>query len=73
MQKLPPGRYIVEYHMTATKEALEETQKAIEKVKPKYVIIASNKPIPFDFSSYRPVLFIDNIGIYEKNSQQTSY
>lgn len=37
-KKLPPGRYIVSYHMTFYKDAIYETQEDIKKVKPKYII-----------------------------------
>ncbi len=36
--KLPPGRYIVSYHITFYKDAIEETKKIIDEKKPKYII-----------------------------------
>lgn len=40
--KLPPGRYIVAYHITFYKKAVEETQHAISLAKPKYIIVMKN-------------------------------
>lgn len=65
--KLPPGRYAVAYHITGYKDGKENTQKGIEKNKPKFIIIMPNVPsIPITFFNYRETNNIDNIRIYER-------
>jgi len=66
--KLPPGRYTVAYHIKFYKNSVNETKKAVEKAKPKYIIIENQKnPIPFPVSSYGQKIVIDNVLIYEYN------
>lgn len=36
--KLPPGRYIVAYHITFYPSAIEDTKAALNKAKPKYIV-----------------------------------
>lgn len=65
--KLPPGRYAVAYHITGYKDGKENTQKGIEKNKPKFIIIMPNVPsIPITFFNYKETNNIDNIRIYER-------
>jgi hypothetical protein len=46
--KLPPGRFAVSYHITFYKDAVQETQNALEKSKPKFIIVTKDG-IPQDF------------------------
>ncbi len=65
-KKLPPGRYTVAYHMLSVK-AHDETEKALEKTKPKFIIIMQNVPdYPFSLSGYREKVRIGDAVIYEK-------
>lgn len=65
--KLPPGRYIVAYHITFYAQAVEETQRAIEKSKPKYIIVMKkgNDVLPL-LTSYSLKYQIEDAYIYEK-------
>ena len=65
--KLPPGRYIVAYHITFYKQAVEETQRAIEKSNPKYIIVMKkgNDVLPL-LSSYALRYQIEDAYVYEK-------
>lgn len=65
--KLPPGRYIVAYHITFYKQAIEETQRAIEKSNPKYIIVMKkgNDVLPL-LTSYSLKYQIEDAYIYEK-------
>lgn len=66
--KLPPGRFTVLYHITASNEYLNETLYAIKRIKPKYIIVTSLKnPSPFDLNDYTYKLNINNSLIYEYN------
>lgn len=66
--KLPPGRFTVAYHMTAKKEYLKETYKALIDANPKFIIITSDKNfIPFPMSGYTKLVSIKNSIIYERN------
>ncbi len=65
--KLPPGRYTVAYHMNNYKNGLKETAEAIEKTKPKYIIMMSYmNNYPFPLLHYKPTVVIDKISIYER-------
>lgn len=65
--KLPPGKFIVAYHMTASKETLKETEIALFKANPKYIIVTSPANfIPYSLSGYRQKISIDNSLIYER-------
>lgn len=66
--KLPPGRFTVLYHITASGEYLNETIFAIKRIKPKYIIVTSLKnPLPFNLNGYAHKLNINNSLIYEYN------
>lgn len=65
--RLAPGRFTVAYHARATRESLAETEKSIERKKPKYIIVTTvNDPIPFALSGYRERLTIRDALIYER-------
>lgn len=65
--KLPPGKYTVEYHITEN-NALAETQIAIDKAKPKYVIILTeSQPLPFGLPLYIMRYNIPGATIYERS------
>jgi len=65
--KLPPGKYTVAYHITQN-DALPETQIAIAKAKPKYVIILTEaQPLPFGLPLYIMRYNIPGATIYERS------
>ncbi len=64
---IAPTKYIVAYHMTSYKDGLTTTKSAIEKIKPKFIIIMANsRPIPFPLISYSKKININNSTIYER-------
>lgn len=64
---LPPGKYIVKYHITNYKDGLSNTKKAFEKRKPEFIAIMPNQPpIPFPLINYSYKITIDNVTIYER-------
>ncbi len=64
---LPPGRFTVAYHMSATSETLQETEEAVKIKKPKFIIITSDKnPLPFNVRGYILRYKIRNALIYER-------
>src|SRR3989344_6149693 len=66
-QKLPPGRYIVSYHITFYKNAIVETQNAIDKLQPKYIIATKDiKDIYYLLRNYDLKMSIKNAQIYER-------
>ncbi len=68
VNKIPPGRYIVAYHIQSYKDGLENTKDAILKNPPKYIVIMPNVPrFPLDLSNYVERMKIGKILIYEKN------
>ncbi|MDP2585811.1 MAG: glycosyltransferase family 39 protein [Candidatus Levybacteria bacterium] len=62
-----PTKYVVAYHISNYKDGPENTRIAIEKTKPKFiVIIASNNPIPFSLIGYSSKININKATIYER-------
>lgn len=66
--KLPPGRYIVEYHISFYKDAINETRKAIGKANPKFFIITNKNDslTPNLLSSFTKQYLIQGVTIYER-------
>lgn len=66
-EKLPPGRYAVAYHMTNYKDGYNNTQEALQKANPKFIIVMPNQPmIPYSLYGYLNVVTIENVTIYER-------
>ncbi|KKR24424.1 MAG: hypothetical protein UT56_C0016G0003 [Candidatus Levybacteria bacterium GW2011_GWB1_39_7] len=67
--KLPPGRYIVSYHITFYKEAINETKKALDRVRPKYIIqTKEGREVANFLDNYELRYKIGNVRIYERQS-----
>lgn len=67
VKKLPPGKYTIAYHILSSKNSLYETQKALEKVKPKFIIISpSTFSIPFSLQLYMQKVMLYDTVIYER-------
>lgn len=65
-ETLPPGRFIVAYHVTMTDANYKETQQILEKNPPKYLIVLPNQNnLPLSLSQYKERVIIDNATIYE--------
>lgn len=63
--KLPPGRYTVAYHITNYKDGFSNTQEALEKTRPKLIIIMPNQPNPpFSLAGYGSAMRIEDVTIY---------
>lgn len=66
-ETLPPGRYVVGYHIAYNKEHEDETKRAMEKNPPKYLVISDDFPYyPFSLVGYRYKATIADSEIYEK-------
>lgn len=64
---LPPGKYIVAYHITNYPDGFTNTKIALEKKKPKFIItMPGQTPMPFSLANYFHKINIDNITIYER-------
>lgn len=67
--KLPPGRYIVAYHITFYKTAIDETKQDIERVAPRYIFEIKHTPEIFNFlDNYTLKYIIRDVKIYERES-----
>lgn len=65
--RLPPGRYTVAYHITGSKNGLEETTNDLMTKKPKLIIIMPYmKYFPFQLLGYQQRLIIDQALVYER-------
>lgn len=66
-EKIPIFRYTVAYHTLTFPNGIQEMENAIEKEKPKYIILMPDVPIfPLSLSSYSEKARIENAIIYEK-------
>jgi hypothetical protein len=66
--KLPPGKYTVAYHISQYEDGIEETQKALNATKPKYIItLRESRKLPFDISAYNNRIVIEDGIIYERS------
>jgi len=65
--RLPPGRFTVAYHITASSQNLKETQKALTAHPPDSLIILSEaRPFPFPIGVVKKIITIPGATIYEK-------
>lgn len=65
-KKLPPGRYIVEYHISSYPNGVEETKRALKKVKPKYIIVTKEKFAQEFLTNYDKKYIVSGITVYEQ-------
>lgn len=64
---LPPGRYVASYHIKGYKDGILNTTRAINKVKPKFIVIMPDQhTVPLSLSGYLPRIKIDNALVYER-------
>jgi len=64
---IPVGKYVVAYHIIDSKDGLTNTKEAIERVKPRFIIIMPDQePIPFKLIHYSRRIGINNAIIYER-------
>lgn len=64
--KLPPGRYIVEYHISFYKDGVLETQKALQKAKPKFIIVTKDQLLPDFINGFTKKYLVSGVQIYER-------
>lgn len=65
---LPPGKFTVLYHITASQKNIEETKKEFLKGKSNFVVILQTEPkFPFSLLGYTQKMIMNNAYIYEKN------
>lgn len=63
---LPPGRFIVAYHITMTPANTQETQKALALHQPTFIIQLPHQPtIPYPLTDYKNIIMIQGATIYE--------
>lgn len=63
---LPPGRFIVAYHMTMTAKNYAETQAVLLRTKPDLIVIFPNQDsLPYSLYGYQERLVINGVFIYE--------
>ncbi|EKD86352.1 MAG: hypothetical protein ACD_37C00334G0001, partial [uncultured bacterium] len=66
-ERTPIFRYTVAYHTLTFPNGIQEMESAIEKEKPKYIILMPDMPIfPLSLSNYSEKARIENAIIYEK-------
>ena len=66
-QTLPINKYVVAYQMRQSKESMATTERALNTVKPKYVIILFEAPnMPFRLTDYTNKFSLNRAAIYER-------
>lgn len=66
-QTLPINKYPVAYHIRQSKSGLKDTQEALNRIQPKYVIILYEAPsFPFLIDTYTKTYSLDRATIYER-------
>ena len=64
---IAPTKYIVAYHITDYKDGGASTKNAIDKIKPKFIVVMPNQQIiPFSLIHYSERIKINNAIIYER-------
>lgn len=67
INRLPPGRYTVAYHIRANEKTINETSMAVQKTQPKFIVIMAGEPaIPYMFPRYMQKFVIEKAMIYER-------
>lgn len=67
VDKLPPGRYAVVYHITASKASLRETKNKLKEQNPRFIIIMPKQSqFPYSLSNYSLRFILDEVSIYER-------
>ena len=62
-----PTKYVVAYHISSSTDGVISTKSAIEKTKPKFIVVMSNeKTIPFPLINYSEKININKTTIYER-------
>jgi hypothetical protein len=66
INKIPPGRFTVLYHMNANENTLEETENSIRETKPTIIVTYPQYPLPFTLSNYKESYTVADALIYER-------
>lgn len=67
IEKAPPGRFTVAYHILGSKENIKETEMALKNANPKYIVIFPGiQSIPFPMYNYTHAITLNSIEIYER-------
>lgn len=67
--KLPPGRYTVAYHISQYKNGLLETQIALEKANPKYIVVLNESRVfQLSLPAYQSKFVFTGSTIYERSN-----
>ncbi len=67
IDRLPPGRYTVAYHITASAAAINETGKALSRVHPRFIVISEKQLFPYTLFGYLEKMSMDETTIYERS------
>lgn len=66
--KLPPYKYTVAYHVKENEQLLNETQRAIDTAKPKYIVVLpETQPLPFHVPLYIMRFNVEGAIVYERS------
>lgn len=69
INELPPGRFIVAYHINASDKTRAETATALRKAKPRFIVVLPNqKPLPISLTNYSEVVILQQAVIYARDN-----
>ncbi len=64
---LPPGRYIVAYHITSNQKTMTETKLALEQNPPTFIVLLPNQDaLPMSLRNYEERIILGGAIIYER-------
>lgn len=66
LNKVPPTKYTVVYHMIASPKTLRETKIQLDQIKPRFIIAVSKDPLFPTTAHYREKIMIKDTVIYER-------
>lgn len=66
IEKAPQTKYTVAYHITASDKSRVETQKQLDELKPRFIIVISKDPMFPKTVHYQERILIKNATIYER-------
>lgn len=66
VERVPPGKYVVAYHITGYKDGISNVKAAIDNIKPRFIVIMPDqKSVPFSLTHYSERININRAIVYE--------
>ncbi|MBI4079406.1 MAG: glycosyltransferase family 39 protein [Candidatus Levybacteria bacterium] len=66
VEKAPPTKYTVVYHINASKGSMLEVQTELDRIKPRFIVVISKDPLFPKTAHYREKIIIKDAIVYER-------